>query len=75
MVAGSLSAEWIRRDGGGRGYHEREGKGSGRGSGNLIQRNKEGIMRRDFEGGGVGVGVDWEGGGRLMQRELQMGLE
>ena len=53
-VAGSLSAKWIRRGSGGRGEHEREGKGSGGGSRNLLERNQEGIRRRDFEGGGGG---------------------
>ena len=53
-VAGSLSNECIRRGSGGRGDHEREGKGSGVGSKHLLESNKEGIRRHDLEGGGGG---------------------
>ena len=48
---------------------------AGEGLGVLLDRNQEGIRKCDFEGSGGGVGVEWEEGGRVMRRELQMGLE
>ena len=61
-VAGNLGTERSRRGGEGRREQEREDKGSG-GEYGLFARGKEGIWRRDWEGGRGGPQVTW---GRVM---------
>ena len=54
MVGGNLGTERIRRGGKGRGERDRADKGGGGGSGKFAG-GKEGIRRRDLEGGRGGA--------------------
>ena len=86
-VAGSLKSKQIRRGVGGGGDHESKGKGGGgfpksfyrdhtrrRSGGSDFEGNggraSESATRRMQSGDGI---TEWEGGGRLIRKEIQTG--
>ena len=75
-MAISLNVKRVWRGDGGGGEHKLADRVVGEGPGFLLERNQEGIRRKLFQGRqGEVVGVELEGVGKVMRRELQTGTK